>query len=42
MGPEGNILANSSISTFKQELTHSAMCKKTSNLVADGFPKVIL
>ena len=25
MGPEGNILANSSIPTFKQELTHSAL-----------------
>ena len=25
MGPEGNILENSSISTFQQGLTHSAM-----------------
>ena len=27
MGPEGNILENSSISTFQQGLTHSAVAK---------------
>ena len=28
MGPEGNILENSSISTFQQGLTHSAMVEE--------------
>ena len=28
MGPEGNVLVNSSISTFQQGLTHSAMVNR--------------
>ena len=31
MGPEGNILVNSSISTFQQGLTHSALLQKNDD-----------
>ena len=38
MGPEGNILVNSPITTFQQSLTHSAMgLQKISKVKWKGF-----
>ena len=37
MGPEGNILVNSPISTFQQGLTHSAMLIQYINLKILGL-----